>query len=122
MTIVNPKDDARAARYRQQQLRQRKSIAKIQNSSSYASPGVIIGLSLGLMAAIAFFAAMLQVKTAEAFVIRPLPTKQQSSSTKIFLEGTFVKRNIQSFRFNYNNNDDSNTQKYCLSSFYRQIG
>lgn len=95
MTIVNPKDDARAARYRQQQLRQRKSIAKIQNSSSYASPVVIIGLSLGLMAAIAFFAAMLQVKTAEAFVMRPLPTKQQSSSTKIFLEGTFVQRNTE---------------------------
>ena len=89
MTIVNPKDDARAARYRQQQLRRRKSIAKIQNSSSYASPGVIIGLSLGLMAAIAFFAAMLQVKTAEAFVMRPSLRTKQQQSTQIFLEGTF---------------------------------
>lgn len=82
-TITNDAERKAAARYQRQQLKRRKSIQAIQNSSSYASPGMIIALSLGLMAAIAFFAAALQ--KAEAF--SPVATtRHHSFSSRIFLQ------------------------------------
>lgn len=86
MTTISPKDERRAARYQKEQLRRRNSIEKIHNSSSYGGPASIIALSIGLMAAIAIFAAALQATTADAFVVRPLAKKFHSSNTKIFLE------------------------------------
>lgn len=75
-TTASQQDELRAARNQRERLRQRSSIKKIHNSS------------LGLMAAIALFAAALQITTADAFVVRQAPTKRHSSNTKIFLEGT----------------------------------
>lgn len=85
MTTISAKEEERTALYHKQQLRRRNSIQKIHSSSSYASPGFIIALSLGLMAAITFFAATLQATMVDAFVVKPL-LKHHSSNTKIFLE------------------------------------
>jgi len=73
-TTASQQDELRAARNQRERFRQRSSIEKIHNSS------------LGLMAAIALFAAALQITTADAFVVRQVPTKRHSSNTKIFLE------------------------------------
>jgi hypothetical protein len=87
---TSQRNELLAARYQRERLRQRSSIEKIHNSSSYASPGFIIALSLTLMAAIALFAAALQITTVDAFVARQVPIKRHSSNTKIFLEGTLL--------------------------------
>lgn len=88
-------------RYEQAQLRRRCATAKIQrsNTSSWtSSPAFIIGLSLVLMAVIAFFAALIHMTasmtasmTADAFQIAPelyshRRHRSSSSSTRIFLE------------------------------------
>lgn len=65
MTIA---EEQRHYRYERAQLQRRSSIQRIQRSGSYASPGFVVALSLGLMAAIAFFAAALQLTT--AFVVQ----------------------------------------------------
>jgi len=97
MTIA---EEQRHYRYERAQLQRRSSIQRIQRSGSYASPGFVVALSLGLMAAIAFFAAALQLTT--AFVVQApiggLVARTSRSGnnldrgrrpTKIFLEGAF---------------------------------
>mmetsp|Transcript_23974 Transcript_23974/g.52482 ORF Transcript_23974/g.52482 Transcript_23974/m.52482 type:complete len:231 (-) Transcript_23974:394-1086(-) len=80
-------------RFEQAQLRRRFSIAKIRkaNKSWMTSPAFIIGLSLALMAVVAFFAALIHMtssvtKTVEAF--RPVVNyrSHRSSNTRVFLE------------------------------------
>lgn len=88
-TTASPQDQSRAARYRRQQIQRRRSIQKIHNSSSYASPEYIIVFSLVLMGVIALFASILHAKMAavEAFVASPLSTRcHHPSKTQIFLE------------------------------------
>jgi len=83
MTTTNTSvDECRAARYEQERLHRRSSIQKIINSSSYASPGFIVAMSLALMAAIVILGAGIQM--AQAFVVQPMATRRPS--TKIFLE------------------------------------
>lgn len=77
------------ARYEREQLRRRGSIQKIirNSNNSFGSPNFVVVLSMGVMAAIAFLAAAIQMTTVTvtAFVV-PRHSPRPASSTRIFLE------------------------------------